>query len=153
MNDEHNRTRCQATTQAGSQCKNLARPGQRTCYVHRNVQLGPESAPSQRQSAQVQQLVQELDELVADLKASIPDRMASPTEALQPEKLVQFMKQNLDKMTPAMARDIAASFEGASKEDFMDPDTWRGVWYMLNYSLRFQAEQIKKRLTGEESDD
>jgi hypothetical protein len=153
MSDEKERTHCQATTKAGHRCKNQARPGLRTCYAHRKVTLGPEAEPSRRQSAQVQQLVEELDELVAELKAAIPEQVASPAEAVQPEKLVQFMKENLDKVMPGVAKDIAASFEGASKEDFLDPDTWRGVWYMLNYSLRFQAEQMKKRLMGEEDDD
>ena len=45
------------------------------------------------------------------------------------------------------------SLEGASKEDLLDLDTWKGMWYMLNYSVQFQAEQLKQRLIGEEAGD
>ena len=34
-------------------------------------------------------------------------------------------------------------------EDLFDLDTWRGVWYVLNYSLESQADLFKRRLTGE----
>ena len=62
------------------------------------------------------------------------------------------VKGGLDKITPDIARQIAGSFEGATREDLLDPDTWKGVWYMLNYSLQFQAEQIKHRFLGEEEE-
>ncbi len=51
-----------------------------------------------------------------------------------------------------VAKEVIAAFEGATKEDLLDLDTWKGVWYMLNYSLQFQAEQIKLRLLGEEEE-
>jgi hypothetical protein len=47
-------------------------------------------------------------------------------------------------------RQILGTFEGATREDLLDPDTWKGVWYMLNYSLQFQAEQLKERLLAAE---
>jgi 1-acyl-sn-glycerol-3-phosphate acyltransferase len=31
----------------------------------------------------------------------------------------------------------------------LDLDTWRGIWYMVNYSLEYQADLLKRRLTGE----
>jgi hypothetical protein len=30
----------------------------------------------------------------------------------------------------------------------VDPDTWKGIWYMITYSLQFQAEQLKQRLSA-----
>lgn len=70
-------------------------------------------------------------------------------EQLQPDTMVRLLKGNIDRFTPEVAKELMANFEGATKEDLFDPDTWKGVWYMLNYSLQFQAEQMKQRLIGE----
>lgn len=68
---------------------------------------------------------------------------------LQPDTMLNFMKANIDKFAPDIAKDLMANFEGATREDWLDPDTWKGVWYMLNYSVQFQASQMKQRLIGE----
>jgi hypothetical protein len=67
---------------------------------------------------------------------------------LKPDTWINFFKRNLDKVMPEVAKDITQNLQGATREDLMDPDTWKGVWYMLDYSLRFQAEQFKQKLTG-----
>jgi len=70
-------------------------------------------------------------------------------ELLQPIRLLDVAKKGLDKIMPDLARQILSTFEGATKEDLLDPDTWKGVWYMINYSLQFQAEQLRERLKDE----
>jgi transposase-like protein len=73
-------------------------------------------------------------------------------EPLKPDSIFAMVKGGLDRITPDIAKQILSSFEGATREDLLDLDTWKGVWYMLNYSLQFQAEQIKLRLMGEEEE-
>jgi hypothetical protein len=73
-------------------------------------------------------------------------------EPLQPNTMMRFVKGNVDRFAPDVAKELMANFEGATKEDLLDPDTWKGVWYMLNYSLQFQADQMKQRLIGEGED-
>ena len=68
-------------------------------------------------------------------------------EPIQPGRLWQAGKSGLDRITPEFAKQILGTLQGASREDLLDPDTWKGVWYMINYSLQFQAEQLKQRLT------
>ena len=68
-------------------------------------------------------------------------------EPIQPGRLWQLGKSGLDRLTPEFAKQILGTLQGASREDLMDPDTWKGVWYMINYSLQFQAEQLKQRLS------
>ena len=72
-------------------------------------------------------------------------------EPFQPESMLRFVRNNVDRFAPEVARDLMNSLEGASKEDFLDPETWKGMWTMLNYSVQFQAEQLKQRLLGEEA--
>lgn len=71
-------------------------------------------------------------------------------EPIQPSRLWQLGKSGLDRLTPEFAKQILSTFQGASREDLLDPDTWKGVWYMITYSLQFQAEQLKQRLTAAE---
>lgn len=73
-------------------------------------------------------------------------------EPLQPGRLWQLGKSGLDRLMPDFAKQILSTFQGATREDLMDPDTWKGVWYMVTYSLQFQAEQLKQRLSAEESE-
>jgi hypothetical protein len=69
-------------------------------------------------------------------------------EPIQPGRLWAMGKSSLDKITPDFAKQILATFEGATPRDLIDPNTWKGLWYMINYSLQFQAEQLKNRLSG-----
>ena len=74
-------------------------------------------------------------------------------EPIKPDSIFALFKGGLDRITPDIARQIAGLFEGATREDLLDLDTWKGVWYMLNYSLQFQAEQVKLRLMGGEEEE
>lgn len=69
-------------------------------------------------------------------------------EPIQPGRLWNLGKRGLDRITPDIAKQILSTFEGASRQDLLDLDTWKGIAYMINYSLQFQAEQLKLRLTG-----
>ncbi len=79
-------------------------------------------------------------------KDKLNESLPSP---IKPDTLWNLFRDSLNRVTPDVAKQILASFEGATRDDLLDPDTWKGVWYMLNYSLQFQAEQIKARLLGE----
>ena len=68
---------------------------------------------------------------------------------LQPDTMLSFVKSNIDRFTPDVAKGIMDSLQGASREDLMDPETWKGLFYMLNYSIQFQADQLKQKFTGE----
>lgn len=69
-------------------------------------------------------------------------------EPIQPGRLWSLSKSSLDRITPEFAKQIMSVFDGATPRDLLDPDTWKGLWYMINYSIQFQAEQLKNRLTG-----
>ena len=224
MTSDNIRTRCTATTKTGSQCKNFAQSGQKTCHIHANVASPAPEATAKavpETPSDLKKLVNELDNLLTDLKKSLPTGGDSPysplrflthlrenasklspdvrmgllenfegmtkedlmdietwkgmaymisysarfqadqvrekmnehlPEPLQPDRWLRFMKKNLDKVTPEIAKNLMETFQGATKEDLMDIDTWKGVWTMLDYSVRFQAEQFKQKLTGAEAD-
>ncbi len=79
------------------------------------------------------------------VKEKLNEKLPDP---LKPDTVLGFMKKSIDRFTPELAKDMYNNFQGTSKEDWLDPDTWKGMWYMINYSMQFQAEQLKQRLTG-----
>ncbi len=82
----------------------------------------------------------------ADLvKEKLNETLPDP---FKPDTVLGFMKKSIERFTPDLAKDMYNNFQGTSKEDWLDPDTWKGMWYMINYSMQFQAEQLKQRLTG-----
>lgn len=84
----------------------------------------------------------------------LKDRMNTQLpDPLKPDTILGLIKQNLERFTPDLAKELAQNLQGASREDLMDPDTWKGMWYMVNYSLQFQVEQMKQRLAGNAPDD
>lgn len=136
---------CQATTADGSACRNPAREGEAFCHVH--LQLAEREKA--RASSAVNSLITELEGLVGQLQSTVTQ--AAPTP-FSPDALLNLVRRNVDRFTPEMARDVMNSLEGASREDLVDPDTWKGLWYMLSYSAQFQAQQVKQRLTGNKDD-
>lgn len=140
-------TRCAATTKAGQPCKNYAVEGSDYCHVHQKAaQAVPALKMSETEAellARKKELLAELDELVADLKAAVPKTTASPYNPLQ---LLTYLRQNLSRFAPEVQLGILESFEGMTREDLMDIETWKGLGYMLNYSARFQANQLREKM-------
>jgi transposase-like protein len=73
-------------------------------------------------------------------------------EPVQPGRLWQLAKSGMDRVTPDIAKQILGTFQDATVDDLRDPDTWKGVWYMISYSMQFQAEQMRDRLLRAEND-
>ena len=137
--------RCAATTKAGKPCKNYAVEGSDFCHIHQEAtQAAPAMSEAEAELlARKRELLAELDELVADLKAAVPKTTASPYNPLQ---LLTYLRQNLSQFTPEVQLGILESFEGMTREDLMDIETWKGLGYMLNYSARFQANQLREKM-------
>ena len=137
--------RCAAMTKAGKPCKNYAVEGSDFCHVH---QKAAQAAPAMSEAeaellARKKELLAELDELVADLKTAVPQSTASPYNPLQ---LLTYLRQNLSQFTPEVQLGILENFEGMTREDLMDIETWKGLGYMLSYSARFQASQLREKM-------
>ncbi|MCA9956382.1 MAG: hypothetical protein KC434_16755 [Anaerolineales bacterium] len=140
-------TRCAATTKAGKPCKNYAVEGSDYCHVHQTVApAAPNSATSAVETellARKKALLVELDGLVADLKTAVPQSGTSP---YNPVQLLTYLRQNLSQFTPEMQMGILENFRGMTREDMLDIETWKGLGYMLSYSAKFQANQLREKM-------
>ena len=157
------RSTCQATTKAGAPCKNSAMEGSVYCYVHRHFAAAPANAEpviktaaagtKVVEKADFDMLVGELNSLAEELQNSYPSY--TPPE-FSPSGMIALIKRNLDKFTPDMQFEIVSelkrNLEGTSPKDLIDPDTWKGMWYILNYTAQAQSsaalEKIVNRLSG-----
>ncbi|MDX1662995.1 MAG: lysophospholipid acyltransferase family protein [Candidatus Promineifilaceae bacterium] len=44
---------------------------------------------------------------------------------------------------------VAQRLGAIFNEDLLDPETWKGLWFMMSYSARYQADMVRRRFTGE----
>ncbi len=144
---------CAATTKAGNPCKNYAAAGSAYCHVHQSwaekrqtVEEEEDAAVAEsgRQS-QRQALLAELDELVSELRQTIPSSRSDVT-AYTPLIFLTYMRENVSKLAPDIQLGILESLAEMTVEDLVDPDTWKGMVYMAGYSARFRASQVKEKM-------
>lgn len=42
---------------------------------------------------------------------------------------------------------------GMVNADMFDPEAWKGLWFMASYAVKYQADMVKRRLTGQYDSD
>jgi hypothetical protein len=156
---------CAATTKAGTPCKRPARPGSAYCATHAGLETAPapsvsqeatvleaapaptvppEAAPSADETTALRELARELNELAAELQRLVPEYAAPP---FSPQALRNLLHHALERLAPGqrlqVLADLRASFEGTSLEDFKDFETWKGLWFTLNYLVTSEASRRK----------
>ncbi len=133
-------TRCQANNKSGSRCKNNAQSQSSYCHIHAKV-------ASHDQQAQLEALTTELNQLAAEVRV-LEEKFTPPPFSTQ--GMIRLLKENMSRFTPEMRlsliSELQESFEGAAAKDFLDPDTWKGMWYILNYSAQNNTESLRHAL-------
>lgn len=98
-------------------------------------------------------LLEALTQLTHELQERTP---AFVPPAFTPEGLLDLLKNNIDRFTPDMHSELLdtlkSNFEGTTPQDLVDPETWKGLWYILNYLAQAQAkstlEYVSERLAN-----
>lgn len=49
--------------------------------------------------------------------------------------------------------ELGTMLEGSEPRDFLDLDTWKGLWFVLNYSVQNEVEELRHRVLGTPPDD
>jgi 1-acyl-sn-glycerol-3-phosphate acyltransferase len=148
--------RCTATTKTGSRCKNKVQVGTRFCYRHqvKSVSAAPDTE-SNRSEAEVstpsyeemrQQLINELNELVARVRIVDPDYVPPPRTDTEGRAETDIPE---DEPQRKSGSGLFSTLRKIINQDLLDSETWRGFWYMANYTLEYQSDIAKRRLTGD----
>jgi 1-acyl-sn-glycerol-3-phosphate acyltransferase len=155
MSEESNIVRCEAITKAATQCKNKAEPGSVTCRVHRSSAAKSNNGRSDEERIAGQnlsdrelreRLMVELDDLINRVQAISPEYSPPP---FSPEKMVDLMDDQGEDVDPSFRLALLKRLRGSINEDILDVETWKGAWYMVNYTLEYQGDIIKRRLKGD----
>jgi 1-acyl-sn-glycerol-3-phosphate acyltransferase len=67
--------------------------------------------------------------------------------------LVELIEKNLHRLNPDFLQGILTRLRGSLNSDLLDLDTWKGIWTMLNYTLEYEGDLLKRRITGEYNTD
>ena len=126
--------RCQATTKAGAPCRNVAQANSHYCYIHR-AQEEPITAAAA------------IDQIAAEIKQDAPAFQPPP---FSPQALLTMVQENLKRITGEVhlpiVEELINNLKGTRPEDLVDPETWKGLWYILNYTAQAESKQALERL-------
>jgi hypothetical protein len=156
-------TLCQAATKAGSPCRNRALPGSVYCYAHRNMasvtlapveptveQTAPAKPATRQDPAPARQwdlLAAELNVLAQELQKRTPGFAPPP---FAPDKPMALLRTNVASWLPEEQRELLAqlqrNLQDTSVNDLVDPETWKGAWYLVTYLLQEQAGTVKDQV-------
>ncbi len=157
---------CIALTKAGAPCKNYVMPASDYCRIHQPKTADASiaspthagatqtaDAPPSPDPEELRELLDELNQLAAELRELTPDYAPPPFSR---KKLRKLLKENLKKLAPEdrlqVLQDLQASFQGTTPRDFLYPETWQGLWYVLNHMIEEESgpmrEKVAKRIAS-----
>ena len=93
-----------------------------------------------------EELGEQLEDMVERLQGEHPEYSAP---AYTPASVLNLLWRTAERLTPQQARDVAARASGVMPADLLNADTWKGLWYMANYTAQYQGDLVKRRLTGD----
>jgi 1-acyl-sn-glycerol-3-phosphate acyltransferase len=149
--------RCAATTRAGTQCKNNAQPGSPYCHMHQTLvepagsngqpEVPEATEPSPPAEDTREELAEELDDLIAELREASPEFTPPP---FSPQDIIATLKKSIRHMPPPMQMDILYRMREAVRVDNFDIEAWRGTWFLMNYWNYFQ-EKAQQSPAGQQA--
>lgn len=92
------------------------------------------------------QLAEELDNLIERIKTVSPEY---EPPVFSPQRLLSLIGENISRFSTSFSQGLLAQLKDGVGKDLLDMDTWKGVWFMLNYTLDYQKEIINRRISGE----
>ena len=93
-----------------------------------------------------EELATELDRLIQRLRALTPGY--EPPRFTR-QRFVAMVEESLKKCPKNLQLDALERLRAAINEQWFDPETWKGVWYMVNYTVKYNADLVQRRFTGE----
>ena len=92
------------------------------------------------------ELIAELDGLSERVQAATPGYEPPP---FSPRKLMALIEENLRGLPQKVQLGFLDQLRNSLGVDIFDVEVWKGGWYLLNYTVQYQADLVKRRFTGE----
>ena len=117
----------------------VARPNREGTSAKR---IRPEIADDQVRD----QLIAELDELTERVQAASPDYQPPPFSA---KRFIAVIEELLKRLPVDVQLDALDKLRGALRKDLLDMELIKGAWYMINHTVEYNADVVKRRFSGE----
>ncbi len=105
----------------------------------------PQPTPAQKE--EFDQLLAELNRLAEELRRLQPEYSPPP---FTPQAFLSLLKENIGRFTPSVQMDILQelqrNLQGASPKDLIDPDTWKGLWVIMNCMVQAETSSMREKL-------
>ena len=108
--------------------------------------LSDEASSGQLDEEQLRTLAAKLDELTTRVQALTPGYEPPP---FSPNRLVELIENLLSRFPQDVQLGILGRLRSALRQDLFSADLWKGIWYLLNYTLRYNTGLVRRRYTGE----
>ncbi len=141
MSSEETRIRCTAITKSGGQCRLYDIEGTEYCQIHEPVAVPAEPDVSEEE---IRALQAELDELVLRVRA-LNTGYEPPSFSLR--RLVRLVAESMRGMSESERLALLEPLRSALAD--VDMETLKGIWYMLNFTVQYQVDFVKRRFTGD----
>jgi 1-acyl-sn-glycerol-3-phosphate acyltransferase len=92
------------------------------------------------------QLAAELDRLAAQIQALTPEYQPPP---FSPRRFLTFVQDSLKQLPASLQPDALQRWRASLGENLFDPAFWQGLWYMLNHTLQYNADMVRRHYRGE----
>lgn len=144
-NNDAAQARCAALTKSGAPCRNRSLAGSAFCRVHQGAQAAPAPAPAEAEGSP-EQFREELDRLIARVQEKSPAYTPPP---FSPQAVVRLVEDVVGRFGGGAVAEALSWVRENINSDLLDLDTWKGIWYVVNYTIQQQADMVKRRLTGD----
>ena len=135
---------CAAMTKSGDRCRNHVVAGSHYCRIHKQMAEPAEPTANERAASVVDSDGAESD--IGAYAKEIKESSGYQAPPFCPQILADMLKGAADRLTAwlptELIKDIAQGLEGTKMEDLLDPETWKGLWYLLNYSAATGARDV-----------
>jgi 1-acyl-sn-glycerol-3-phosphate acyltransferase len=110
------------------------------------LQPSPEASSEASDEELRRQLIADLDEMTKRVQALTPDYEPPPFSV---KGLVALIEKLLSRFPKDVQLGVLQRLRGALSRDVFDADVWKGLWYLLNYTMQYNVDLVKRRFTGE----
>ncbi len=93
-----------------------------------------------------EELATEIDGLIQRLRAFTP---GYEPPRFSRQRFVSMIEESLKKCPVDLQLDVLERLQTAINDQWFDPETWKGIWYMVNYTVKYNADLVQRRFTGE----
>jgi 1-acyl-sn-glycerol-3-phosphate acyltransferase len=92
------------------------------------------------------QTIAELEALVKRLRAQTP---GYEPPAFSRQRLIALVEGMTEKVPSELWLTSREQLRKTLRENVLDPDVWKGIWYLTNYTVQYNADVVKRHLTGQ----